>query len=551
MALAAGFCVAACDKTVITPTQVMVYVTADEALSQRISSVRVSVLGDESPVTVEPDEPIDQKPVRVALVPQDGDASRTFMITATLLDAVGASLGTQTAMGGYIEEEFREVWLEFDATCEHKPCEDGYRCQKGRCVEYCVEPRPEGNTEPSEPVACSDPCEQDACADDRQLACEDGARILEQVCGVGCNATTQKCGRITPSAFGAGISTSPALMNLVVGTEQVPNAKLFATGPGMSQIFVSDDLLCGPEVFGPCDADTHGIRYELVEEWPFKQAVFAVSSLTVLEGATLSIHYADQLTIPLSIVSEGDIVIEGTINVSGVAPFPLALPGNGDPDVLQRGGGGGSFGGLGGTSGGGSSGGAQYCYEGFSFCDESLFPLLPGSHGGGSVGRGGGAIQLVSVTGKIIFRGSGLINAGGAGGGVAGFGIGGGGGGSGGAILLEAGTIECPAQSSTVFFGAPGGGGGGHGSAGAAGHPRFVPAPGGAPEPNTAGQGAGGAGSDAMGQGGDALPSATWRGGGGGGAGRVRINTAAGGPIDCGTILEPTSFGEVAIEDGE
>ena len=54
-----------------------------------------------------------------------------------------------------------------------------------------------------------------------------------------------------------------------------------------------------------------------------------------------------------------------------------------------------------------------------------------------------------------------------------------------------------------------------------------------------------------MGQGGDALPSATWRGGGGGGAGRVRINTAAGGPIDCGTILEPTSFGEVAIEDGE
>jgi hypothetical protein len=292
-----------------------------------------------------------------------------------------------------------------------------------------------------------------------------------------------------------------------------------------------------------------------------KLCAIRVASLTIPAGATLRAEGDSGLVI----LSDGDVIIDGTLDGAGQGTQPGAgggaggvptgatspsagkCPGglatcNGQGKLCSGctsddcGGGGGGYGAAGGD--GGLDGSGASCSTlpkgGMPYGNAELVPLLAGSGGASGSntstgdpapaagGGGGGAIQ---VSAQGVIRIDGVINAGGAGGiaGVSGGGCGngGGGGGSGGAVLLEAPQIL---GSGWVTVNGGGGGGGAYGSnakPGEPGHSDDKAAKGGA---GSGGAGAGGAGGTST------LPpvkgtSAAEAGGGGGGsAGRIRLN---------------------------
>jgi hypothetical protein len=200
---------------------------------------------------------------------------------------------------------------------------------------------------------------------------------------------------------------------------------------------------------------------------------------------------------PVIIVSQGPILIDGTLRVSSQGTET-----SGKGADAEGGSGGGGFCGTGGpglelyyspdgVTGQGGPGGTSYG-------TAELIPLVNGSTGGTSEfwhgGNGGGSLQLVSAE-SITVTLNGRLVAYGAPGEDGGIQFGGGGGGSGGSILLEAPTVQVDGTLSVA------GGDGGLGSTDAGEDTRT---------------GVNGAPGDAVGE------------GGGGGSGWVRINTQAG-----------------------
>ncbi len=598
----------------------MIMVTADETLATRATSVRFfaptpdGLATDIITVTGRDISP-DGSPVQIPLFPQDGDLSRGYTVTVELLDesdeAPREVMTHQTLSGDYVENEFREVWMHFGAACEHVRCPAGYRCQSGECVEYCVEPREPGSTEPSGPVACGTPCADAGCFDDRDIAqCQDGAKVLERQCGFGCD-DEDSCHQMIPSNVGEYVSwnTDITLGEFVVGAELngVNTAvAVFNTDLGVAVVEPSANpfgFLCGGLsedllTVIPCgDVDGDFIDFECVgadggECGPVpaegEYGVFLLDRLVVLEGTSISAVGGRPLILMVNdtVIVEGDVSVSASGIIAGVAGGGGGEPGqdgegpgHGFADVGNGAGGGASYGGLGGEGaavaspsmsdvvGGGGAAGALQQED-----NMELTPLIGGSGGGGGVGEsilgrgggGGGALQI-STNGYLVIGPRGVIAAAGGGGTRGtwpeevveeeGIGGSGGGGGSGGALLLEAGQLSCvDPLADEARIGAPGGGGGSGSvvpqvSQGANGDPRQVPAAG---DPTY-----GGSGSDDLGnaEAGTGLwffaPNA---GGGGGGAGRVRINTqepmtpASYEPV-CGALLQSTSFGAATVAD--
>lgn len=207
-----------------------------------------------------------------------------------------------------------------------------------------------------------------------------------------------------------------------------------------------------------------------------------VRSLTVNAGVTLQFNRNVRNT-PVFILSQSNVVIRGTIDVSGGGPTPHSggrgghggfdggKPGNGPelPPGFGYGPGGGRSGNSA-CSGAASSAGGSYAGFGREastgiYGDKFLLTMVGGSGGGGSSdstghggGGGGGAILIaantrIEVTGAIVARG--------------GFGGACNNGGSGGAIRLVAfrvfgnGSLNASGggSSGTGFFGAAGGAG--------------------------------------------------------------------------------------------
>jgi hypothetical protein len=237
---------------------------------------------------------------------------------------------------------------------------------------------------------------------------------------------------------------------------------------------------------------------------------------------------------PMIIVSDGDIIIDGTVNASFQAGD--ACPGLDGVMGSQYGGGGAGGGGYtgGGNGGRGDQGGTL---GGVADPDTMLSPLTPGCPGGaGGVstglspapgGVGGGAIELASRTAIHINGGAQVISDGG--GGSPGnrnstHATGGGGGGTGGKILLEAPLVLVDSQAVVCAVG----GGGGTGAS----FMTNVAARGLDGTGCTGGTGGTVSGVQSGGNGGDFNPPTAggdtqggFAGGGGGGAGgRIRIN---------------------------
>lgn len=305
----------------------------------------------------------------------------------------------------------------------------------------------------------------------------------------------------------------------------------------------------------------NGIGFYVIDDFV---AVLAVQSFTLEADAVMEAQGVRAIIL----LSAGDVVIQGLVNVSAENPgrdgkqaTVVSGPGGGNGSVPslglvaegcapgadgrgvdgvgdETGGGGGGMGGSGAPGGVGADGtpaGAGGVVDTAECPSSALVPLRGGSGGGaGGVdtgegsdgGGGGGAIQITSFTRIRVIGSPGQfidgILANGGGGGAGDSTAGGGGGGAGGGILLEAPQMEVK----FVILSANGGGGGGSddGTEAAAGEDgRFdsTQAEGGTGA-RPGGRGAALAGGATIGTAG-----ADGTGGGGGGVGIIRFNVPA------------------------
>lgn len=176
------------------------------------------------------------------------------------------------------------------------------------------------------------------------------------------------------------------------------------------------------------------------------------TTITVNGGGRLRFN-RNELNTPVWLLATGDVVVDGTIDVSGQAAAGPA-PGQGGPGGFDGGEGGYGGTGFGGTgraaSGQGPGGGAPNSFGLYSYGNALLTPLIGGSGGGGidgspggGGGGGGGAILIASTTRIRLGGGDPNIMANGAGAG------------SGGAIRLVAPLVTGPGSMTARggFFG--------------------------------------------------------------------------------------------------
>ena len=260
-----------------------------------------------------------------------------------------------------------------------------------------------------------------------------------------------------------------------------------------------------------------------------------VQRLDVNPSATVAVTGS----LPLLVVADGDININGTLDAShaSLASMCPGLGGSGQiiGNIAGTGGGGGGYGipGAPGGTAAGFAGGAP----GMDWGMAPLSPLPPGCTGGlgasgnaattprGLRGAGGGAIELSSKT-RVTVNGRIYANGGGGGGGGAagGTSAGGGGGGSGGSVLLEAVTVFIGTGAEVCALG----GGGGEGGSTMPGNDGLPPsgctAGAGGSSANVGGDGGRGADTTAPQGGMDGGGTSASGGGGGGAVGRIRLH---------------------------
>ena len=372
------------------------------------------------------------------------------------------------------------------------------------------------------------PCPDDGmryCDGERVLACAGGGTrfdVIQTCFGTCLSSPSPHCPRAIPSNLHDRFDTIVALpAHTVVGTDQ----NIDTTG---CELRDASTLVATGVIVAQDDG----------------------SDACVFRFVALNIPLGTQLTttggLPLILVSEEDLFVEGVLDVSPTPADTGGTAGSPGPTLtgMARGGGGGGgnlgAGGLGGSLGvPGGEGGAAF---------TTLLPLRPlvgggrgGSAGGRPGGLGGGALQLTSLN-RIVLRGQ--IYAGGAGGGggtTAFFENGGGGGGSGGGILLEAVRIEGLDALISVAGGGGGAGacGGMEGTAGSPGRDTS-----GLGAPSTCGATGGNGGEPAGMIGGFGGMNG---GGGGGGSGVVVIRTE-GALLSPDTLTVVPSSGRAAME---
>lgn len=182
--------------------------------------------------------------------------------------------------------------------------------------------------------------------------------------------------------------------------------------------------------------------------------LFNFTTITIAAGSTLKFT-EEVFHGPVFFLASGDVVISGTLDLSGGNGIPVTSGLQSDrlPSYAGSGGFGGGLGNVpngvpapGNGPGGGADGkyGSTVGTGGQFTGNPYLVPLIGGSGGGGGYcstggpgdggGAGGGAILIASST-SITINATGMINASGGGGPSS---CGGGGGGSGGAIRLMA-----------------------------------------------------------------------------------------------------------------
>lgn len=204
-----GMALAACQPEIAT--QVVVFIRAEPGFADA-TQVRVRVEGDDGAVAYEGVRPVDPRSpeplARVPLVPQDRDASRSFRLTAELLDQGDQVLARVEANAGYEADALGELHLWFERPCRGViDCGPGRTCEGGSCVGACYRPAPSGTVEASRPEcgecqSCSDRvCV--AVADDAPCGCPSD-RCRSGACAPARPTTTIFAGQLHTCAGSGG-----------------------------------------------------------------------------------------------------------------------------------------------------------------------------------------------------------------------------------------------------------------------------------------------------------------------------------------------------------
>ena len=131
LTLAAG-----CEET---PTQVLVHLDAEPASVARAARLRVQVLSPDETrldrtLSLGGERPQVSFPTTVPVVPRDGDASRTFVVEASLLDAADEPMSTVRSRFRFAPGERRDEELVFEDACLDVLCPEDQTCASGGCV---------------------------------------------------------------------------------------------------------------------------------------------------------------------------------------------------------------------------------------------------------------------------------------------------------------------------------------------------------------------------------------------------------------------------------
>ena len=211
-AWALALVLAACDPA--PRTQVMVIVTADEALSAEIASVRAVVRGGPSRDALDTMEERTQSsprfPFRLPVIPRERDVSRVFDVEIVARDGAGSPLVTARALTGFVEGETRSLVVHLSSACREVACEASETCDQGACRDAFVPPEDlppyveldggadggadggvgDGGIDGSvEPARCGDG------ERDPGEACDDGVNDGSYGgCSPGCGALGPRCG---------------------------------------------------------------------------------------------------------------------------------------------------------------------------------------------------------------------------------------------------------------------------------------------------------------------------------------------------------------------
>jgi hypothetical protein len=124
-----------CSETRVVPsTQIMVVVDADETVRARATELTVLVQGGtgDDQTMHEPRFSPPRWPVHVAIVPLEGDVTRTLRVEARAIDAKGPFV-TDLAVTSFVDDRLLELRMVLEASCIESMCSVDDTCEDGGC----------------------------------------------------------------------------------------------------------------------------------------------------------------------------------------------------------------------------------------------------------------------------------------------------------------------------------------------------------------------------------------------------------------------------------
>lgn len=142
VALAAGIALCACG-TPKPGTELVIDLVPGAAIAREAHDVAVHIdsghAADRRLETMYDGVTDDPPPVRIAITPRGGDATRILSFVATARDATGASLATVRLRTGFVAGQIKHLILRFDDACRAVSCADDETCSEGACASSAVD----------------------------------------------------------------------------------------------------------------------------------------------------------------------------------------------------------------------------------------------------------------------------------------------------------------------------------------------------------------------------------------------------------------------------
>jgi hypothetical protein len=119
-----------------TQTQVLILVDAQPGVRAHTDKLRLHVESHSGAGVLWSGAPFTPKwPVKIAIAPKGGDASRSYVVTADSMDAHDALVAQARVLSGFVSGELRYVYLLLEDACLGKQCTDtAQTCHAGACV---------------------------------------------------------------------------------------------------------------------------------------------------------------------------------------------------------------------------------------------------------------------------------------------------------------------------------------------------------------------------------------------------------------------------------